>query len=154
MHGHDCILPDDHKLFGLSQHCHTFQSTASNLSLWCTNSNQKYPSNCLFQGYPVRDKKFKLPTMTIAMIIKNYFIIIIIITIFTRLPTWRFLEESGDLLRDLNVTKKGANSMRIHICFNESAQSTKTFEDLCIQSFNNIKTLTLLSHTTPYLLCL
>ena len=49
----------------------------------------------------------KLATMKIAMIIiKDYFIIIIIAIIFTRLPTWRFLEESGDLLRDLNMMKK------------------------------------------------
>ena len=97
------FLPDDHTLFGLTRRYHTSQSIVLNLSQWCTDLIQKFPSNYCFQGCPAGRKN----------------ITVIITAIFTSmqkieesyhktgqpsitlLPTWRFLEESGDTLRDL-----------------------------------------------------
>lgn len=98
------ISPDGRILFELNQHCHISQSTASNLFQWCTNLIQKFPGNCSLRGYPVAKKN-------IIVSILHFFSNAKFITKhgqtgITRLPTWRFLEERGDTLRDLDLQRE------------------------------------------------
>ena len=100
------FLPDDHTLFELTRHYHTSQSIVLNLFQWCTDLIQKFPSNYCFRGCPAGRKYITIKVIFTSRQKNGETYNKTGQASITLLPTCRFLEESGDTLRDLWRKKK------------------------------------------------